>query len=218
MQLHYHIIFLAVFACAVTTPSSKASADDNSPAYLFDERPPGYPTNQATNMIKSWPSKSRHYTLSMLKANHVDGFALVARSGADKKGTVLGYGGEGLDVKWYSSTAGEIAIVDHQVYIGFNEIYVVKPSLASGRVVWELLFRTPDSRFTANDWTIAHCYWEVVRLDLDLGSIRLKGGWDFSNTTNEQRKNLNTEATYDVPLFYGAGRSMAQSGSHPRTR
>jgi hypothetical protein len=160
-----------------------------------------------TNVFSTWISADRKYAISGLgpaNPDKRDGFILVARDIAAAKTVVLGYGARGVSVKWFQTKAGDVAIIDHQTDNGMNELFVVLPRRIGKQTLWGLLYRTPDGWGTANEWTIAHCNWKVIKFDTDLGILRLSGSWDFSNATNEERRKLKTEGVYDIPMFYGA--------------
>src|SRR4051794_22121619 len=179
---------------------SLAGADNASRALLFDEWGAGEDGGGKMKEFKVWKSSSGQYRLSYLKADKdLDAFTLVGGSSIDGRAVVLGHGLYGVDVTWIKTSAGEIAIVDHKIMGGLNELFVVKPS---SPVKWLLLYRTPNP-LAPNELAMDQCYWSVVSVDPDMGSLRLKGAWSFSNMTNAARKAAVTEKVYEIPLFYG---------------
>jgi len=194
------LLFIVLLGIKVSLADFLARADSAPSVLLFDEWAKGEDGGGKMKEFKSWKSSSGRYTLSYLKADRdLVAFALVGMPSTDGKPVVLGHGLFGVDVTWIQTSVGEIAIVDHKISGGLNELFVVKPS---NRGNWVLLYRTPNP-LAPNGLAMDHCYWSVISMDADAGSLRLKAAWSFSNMSNAARKAAVTEGVYEIPLFYG---------------
>jgi hypothetical protein len=185
--------------------ANSAQAANRQRAVLFDYWAKDESTNGMTNVFAAWRSPSGEFSITFLKSGQDSSACiLVGQNGkvADQSVTILGYGLFGADVKWFATKAGEMAVINNQTDNGANEILVVMPKRTKKGVAWSLLYRTPES-LAADHLTVAHCYWSLVKLDPNLGSMRLKASWDYSDVTNDQRRKMKTEGVYDIPLFYG---------------
>jgi hypothetical protein len=193
--------FIVLLGVHLASPEVLFGAPDSAPrALLFDEWGKGENGGGEMKEFQSWKSSKGQYTLSYLKADRDRvAFTLVGGTPIDGKSVVLGHGLYGVDVTWIQTSVGEIAIVDHKISGGLNELFVVKPSNPGN---WILLYRTP-SPIAPNELAMDHCYWRVVSVDADAGSLRLKAAWSFSNMSNSARKSAVTEGVYEIPLFYG---------------
>jgi hypothetical protein len=215
MGSRFHITVGLIYALSLLTglPKIIAQATNREPAALFDQWSIDQSTNGVTNVFASWRSPSGEHCISLLKSIQDDGpFVLLGynKSAPGDRPSVLGYGMCGAEVRWFSTAAGEIAIIDNQIDNGKNELLVVVPRQARKRGVWSLVYRTPEG-LTVKQLTVAHCYWRVVRFDPSSGNLRLEASWDYSNTTHAQRQKMRTDGVYDIPIFYGYRTSARKS-------
>lgn len=170
---------------------------------LFDDWAANQTLNGVEHEFAVWQSPNGKYAIRFLKSGEdSDVFVLVGQNLPDGKKTVLGYGLYGVEITWFQTSLGNIAVIDHAISAGFNELFVVMPDGHKG-ASWRSLYRTPEP-FAATRSAISHCYWHVVKLDSDLGSLRLTASWNFSGISNAEAETIKTEGQYDVPLFYGA--------------
>jgi len=159
--------------------SGSAFAADAKPlAYLFDDWAVGESGGGAMHPFGSWRSPSGDFSILVLKSGEdSDAFILVGRSLTGVKDLVLGYGYRDVDITWLQLSAGEVAVVDHGVSTGLNELFVMRPLGARG---WDLIYKTPIP-WAPRGLAVDHCYWSIVAVDASLGSLRLKASWTFSS-------------------------------------
>ena len=199
MKTPFLILSIALVAASFST---HAESPVRQPATVFDDWAPGEKTDGVTRNFASWKSPSGKFSITYLTAKQdPDDFILVGENTADGSHTVLGYGTRGADVKWFKTKMGDLAVVDYNSDAGLNELFVLKPSTGK-KDAWALLYRTPSLGLGAG-YCVEQCYWTLVKLDPDLGTMKLKASWCYSDATNAQRKTMKTEGVYDVPLFYG---------------
>ncbi len=171
---------------------------------LFDYSAPSENIDNSASASKSWVSSSGRYSINLLESKAAsDTFTLSAQSEAKHDDLILGYGNRSVDVKWFKTAFGEIAVIVNSFEIDTNEVFVIAPPDKSSAGKWNLLYRTPKITLTANHNYVERCNWHVIKIDSDLGFIELRGIWNFSTLSNAEKSQIQTEHTYDIPLFYG---------------
>jgi hypothetical protein len=201
------LLALAALAAAAMIAASSCHADAGpaarKPAVLFDDWPPGPNHDDLAQIFGSWASSDKGFVITSQKSGRdSDALVLIGRTAKVRNEVVLGYGLRAVDVKWFETKAGSVAVVNHFIDNGINELFVLMPRMIGRSTSWDLLYKTP-SRSAAGSLTVAHCYWTLIRLDPELGIMQLKGAWDFSEPPRVMGKKILSEATYRVPLFYG---------------
>lgn len=186
---------LVLYGCAANQSSRQGMA------CLYDNRLKRESTHGLTQKFDQWLSPDGKFLISYFKADQDhDEYKLLGCEVATGKTSILGFGDHGADVKWYKTSAGEIAVITNWVDNGTNEIYVAgTPGVAGNK--WSLLYKTPNR---ISKFVVAHCYWEIMGFDGDLGVIKLMASWDFSDVTNSERNKMKTAGIYSIPLFYGS--------------
>ncbi len=193
-------LLLVLMWLTLVLSGSAFAVDLKTPAYLFDDWAKGESENEEMRVFATWKSPSGNFAIEFLKSGEdVDVFTLIGKSLTDGQEVVLARGTYSVDIKWIRMNAGEVAVVDHGISNGLNELFVLKPTGAKG---WDLIYKTPN-RWAPDGLAVDHCYWSVVGVDKDLGSLRLRASWTYSNVSNSAKKKMSTEGTYNIPLFFG---------------
>ena len=194
------IFFIAINSLGLNATAKPAN---RPPALLFDDWAPAETTEGVTKNFGDWKSPSEKYSIAYLKSGQdQDDFTLVGKNHSDENSTVLCYGNRGAGVTWYGTKMGDIAVIDYTGDPDHNALYVILAPNQKEKTSWTLLYSTPALDLGA-DHFVELCYWSVLKVDPNMGSIRLKASWNYSDVTNAQRKTLKTEGIYNVPLFYG---------------
>jgi hypothetical protein len=172
-------------------------------ALFFDYWVTGDSSGESPRVVAEWKSPSGKFTVRCLKSSaDADVFTLVGEQTQTKAHRVLGCGTHGVDVAWHTTDLGEIAVISNSVDNGTNELLLVLADDSHQKTPWTLLYRTPNPSLT-NGHVVAHCSWNLIKIDGKSGVARLSALWDFSNVTNAEKKEAKTSGTYDVLLFYG---------------
>ena len=172
-------------------------------AVFFDDWAPSQSAAGINVPFASLKSPSGKYSISWLGTRNKagDDFVLIGTDKTNGQKTILGYGSRGADVHWYTTRAGEIAVVDNQTDNATNELFVLLAEQRKGQDTWTLLYRTPEMRSFPH--VVENLNWTLLEFDTAMGTLRLKAEWSYSDITNAERKRFKTDGVYTVPLFYG---------------
>ena len=167
---------------------------------LFDDWSKEENEPSALREMASWKSPDKLFTIILLKVDEDAGrFKLIGRQLNNGREVALGYGNNAVNVRWIETKAGAVAVIDHGISSGLNELFVIRPVAAQD---WILMYKTPP-HWGPDGLAVDHCYWSIVSVDVALGTLSLKAAWTFSNASRSKSKELTTEAEYTVPIYYG---------------
>jgi len=191
---------IILLTCAISILFSNfAIGETDTKKVFFDDWSKDEDRGMAMHEYGQWTSPSGDFSIQYLKPNEdADMFIIKGKNNKNGNQFILGYGYRSADIKWIKINGSEVAIVDHGITTGINELLIVRPFPAND---WDLIYKTPPL-WGRQNLSIDHCYWTFLDIDEPSGTIRLKVAWTFSNITNDEKLNMSTERIFKIPLFY----------------